>query len=847
MRKLARLITAAAGITTLTAGIPSIAAASVTAPVSNPIVVKKPFQDYLDERFSNGLHAGDNFSIAMNDIFTEGSGLEYTIIVQNDSVADVKEWRDFGSFRVGLKKQGTTMVNVIAKRPGEQAVVHERFRLTAAAAIGLDANGDGAGIDDVVKYFRAYPERFNRTEDYRNLLQAAVSSTVTAPNRAPLSPGNAEQLSLFAGSSISLNMNDYFRDEDGDLLTYTLQVQPQNGGGAANVTLSQDGTLAIEGISQSPNPVTATVTASDGVLTASHSFNITVTRVNHAPVAMSGTLSLMEDTSAAGTLVGTDADGDALTYRIEKQGSRGIATITNASTGEFTYVPHPNANGIDKFEFIVNDGTADSAKAEIIVTIEPVEDHIVVDPNNQLGINNDGIITLRKNQSAAIDMTRVFSNPDGKEVDYSYTDGYGLDINMEQDGYLIVKADEYTTGSSFQLGLRVKEAEEGNEWFTHYITINVGEGDDIENQMMAIDPQASLDLPLADYFALGGGNNWSMSVSNKDEATGSLNASVSGTTLNLRGLADGASKLVVSVDDGHGGVVSDEFIVFVGNWIPHDIGNVYIFSGEGNYYNSSIYLDEIFYDATEYRVTEIDSNILTFYRPLNEWFPALPYENSLNVSLAEPVPTTMTIEAKNEFGQTATYIVHMVWNSPPVYVGGHEPIIIRKGETYMLDMLNPIRFEDFEEDELEFSAGIDDNTTAEVREPSGAFIPIYGKRSGGSHIFLEAYDGVNHVYEGVPIGVLDVGDEYIIYDDIENERIKSIDISDKLTDMTGPYTVSLSENSLGVTGEITGSTLTLSVSWYDAQRQTDMITVTVSDGENYKEFNVYVYIPIPTV
>ncbi|CAH1225622.1 hypothetical protein PAECIP111893_05280 [Paenibacillus plantiphilus] len=844
MKKIAKLITAAAGITTLTAGIPSIAAASVTAPMNNPVGVKQHIQNYLSERFPNGLHAGESFSIAWNDIFEESSTLEYTIIVQNDSVADVKEWSGLGSLRIGLKKQGTTMVNIVAKRRGEQAsVYHERFRLTAAAPVGLDSNGDGAGIDDVVKYFKAHPERFTQAEDYRRLLQAAVDSTVTVPNRAPVSSDNTEEVSLFAGSSISLDMNDYFRDEDGDLLTYSLQVQPQNGGGAANVTLSGDGKLEIEGLNQSPNPVRATVTAGDGGLTASHSFIITVSKFNHAPVAESGALSVIEDTSATGTLVGSDADGDALTYRIDKQGTKGVVTITNASTGEYTYVPHPNANGSDTFEFIVNDGKADSAKATISVTIQPVEDPIVVDPNNQLGINNDGIITLSKNQSVAIDMTRVFSNPDKKKVDYRYSEGSGLDIHMESDGYLIIRADEeYTTADSYSVGLEVKERGESNEWFTHYITVNITEEEDLGNQSMNPDPLTAIDLPLANYFVLGGSNAWTLSVWNKDAATGSLSASITGTTLSLHGLADGASKLAVNLNDGHGSIISDEMIVYVGNWIPHDVGNVFMRFSETPYYHAQIDLNKIFYGATEYRVLETDdANIHSVSKPLLSWFSS-ESGHTLYVDLAESTPTTMTVEARNEFGQTAVYVVHMVWNNPPVYIGDHEPIIIRKGDTYLLNMLDPVRFEDPDGDELVFNAFIDDVTRAEVGEPSGSIIPIYGSEVGASHLFLEASDGVNviDIYPDIPIAVLGAQDEYVKFN---HTWVKSLDISTHLSGLTGPYTVSVSENDSIQSADITGSTLTLTAYPQYDNDQSDMVKVTVSDGTAIREFNIYVFIP----
>src|SRR6185369_16077352 len=104
-----------------------------------------------------------------------------------------------------------------------------------------------------------------------------------------------------------------------------------------------------------------TFTAHDASLASNvASVTITITAVNDAPVAANGTLTTPEDTPANGTLVATDVDGNALTYAIVTNGTKGTATITNAATGAFTYTPTANASGGDSVTFKVNDGTLDS-------------------------------------------------------------------------------------------------------------------------------------------------------------------------------------------------------------------------------------------------------------------------------------------------------------------------------------------------------------------------------------------------------------------------------------------------------------------------------------------------------
>jgi hypothetical protein len=96
--------------------------------------------------------------------------------------------------------------------------------------------------------------------------------------------------------------------------------------------------------------------------------------INRAPVAVDGALQTAEDTQGAGTLGASDADGDPLTYSIVANGTRGVATVTDAATGAFTYVPNANENGADSFTFRANDGKDDSNVATASVTITAVDD-----------------------------------------------------------------------------------------------------------------------------------------------------------------------------------------------------------------------------------------------------------------------------------------------------------------------------------------------------------------------------------------------------------------------------------------------------------------------------------------
>jgi uncharacterized repeat protein (TIGR03803 family)/VCBS repeat-containing protein len=92
------------------------------------------------------------------------------------------------------------------------------------------------------------------------------------------------------------------------------------------------------------------------------------------PQAQDGTLNAVEDTSADGTFVASDPNAAPLTFTIVSNGSKGTATLTNATTGAFTYTPNANQTGADSFTFRANNGTIDTNVATIDVSIESVND-----------------------------------------------------------------------------------------------------------------------------------------------------------------------------------------------------------------------------------------------------------------------------------------------------------------------------------------------------------------------------------------------------------------------------------------------------------------------------------------
>lgn len=76
--------------------------------------------------------------------------------------------------------------------------------------------------------------------------------------------------------------------------------------------------------------------------------------------------------SANSRLIAVDPQGDALVYRIVDAPRFGVAVITDANTGAFTYTANIDAPiGRDTFTWVANDGVEDSNLATITVNIHP--------------------------------------------------------------------------------------------------------------------------------------------------------------------------------------------------------------------------------------------------------------------------------------------------------------------------------------------------------------------------------------------------------------------------------------------------------------------------------------------
>jgi hypothetical protein len=125
--------------------------------------------------------------------------------------------------------------------------------------------------------------------------------------------------------------------------------------------------------SEGPSTNVIVTVASDGTVSITNSFEVIVTEVNVAPVAVNNSYFLTNSvlTVSASGVLGNDTDSDlpvnVLTAVLVSGTTNG--TLSLNSNGGFTYTPNNGFSGLDGFTYRANDGLANSAVAVVSITV----------------------------------------------------------------------------------------------------------------------------------------------------------------------------------------------------------------------------------------------------------------------------------------------------------------------------------------------------------------------------------------------------------------------------------------------------------------------------------------------
>jgi hypothetical protein len=193
---------------------------------------------------------------------------------------------------------------------------------------------------------------------------ATVSITVNPINDAPTAIDVNKTMDEDGGT---IDVETNYSDVDGDSdLTFTLVDAPSNGTATVGIPGTYTPNTNFNGTD------TFTYTVSDAEYTSDPAtVTITVNSVNDAPVASELNVTTNEDTAKEITLLGSDIDGDTLTYSITGQLGNGSISLDGDIA---TYTPNTNFNGTDTFTYVTNDGTNNSNTAIVTVNVTAVND-----------------------------------------------------------------------------------------------------------------------------------------------------------------------------------------------------------------------------------------------------------------------------------------------------------------------------------------------------------------------------------------------------------------------------------------------------------------------------------------
>jgi VCBS repeat-containing protein len=212
---------------------------------------------------------------------------------------------------------------------------------------------------------------------------ATVNIIVTPVNDAP----KVSAINVTMGKNTAKNIALLGSDIDGDTLTYAIVKTPTKG----TVTIS-GGTATYTPTANYSGTDSFTYKANDGTVGSAlpaATVSITVTAVNNAPTVSPINSTTDEDTAKAITLLGTDVDGNTLTYSIVTAPLHGEATVNG---GVATYTPTLNYHGVDSFTYKANDGTVDSLSATVALTVNAVNDVPIAMDDTPAAINEDTVL-----------------------------------------------------------------------------------------------------------------------------------------------------------------------------------------------------------------------------------------------------------------------------------------------------------------------------------------------------------------------------------------------------------------------------------------------------------------------
>ena len=388
-------------------------------------------------------------------------------------------------------------------------------------------------------------------------LTAEQSFTVTVPNRPPVATDTIPSRMLYKSETDTLDLAAWFADPDGDPLAWAAEAS--DAGVVALEVSASAATVIVIPLAEGETGVTVTATDPDG-LTAAQSFTVTVP--NRPPVATDTIPSRMLYKSEPDTLDLTahfsDPDDEPLTYAAAA--SDGSVVALQVSSTNATVIVTPLAEGETVVTVTATDPEGLTATQSFTVTVP-----------NRPPVATDSIPaqTLYKRDTAPLDLTRHFNDPDGDALKVEVGSTDTLVATATASGTtLTVRA-----GTTGEATLTVRVTDPGDLSASQSFAVTVLNRapvatDSIPEQALHRGPAQTLDLTA--HFADPDGDTLTYTASSSNPWV--VRVRIEGGDLLLTGWSVGTVDITVTATDPDSVTAQQTFAVTVSNRGPVAVG-----------------------------------------------------------------------------------------------------------------------------------------------------------------------------------------------------------------------------------------------------------------------------------
>lgn len=521
------------------------------------------------------------------------------------------------------------------------------------------------------------------------------------------------------GQAISGNAN--CSDPDGDALTYSLSVQPTQG----SVILDKStGAFAYTPKSDAAGNDTFKITATDGC----DDIVVTVVVHNETDVVIASQTSdvtVNQGKSTTGQLSASDADGDALTYSVSTQPTKGTLAL-NENTGAWTYLANSDAKGTDSFTISVTDGNVAKSLTYYLTINTPAE------------FSSSSKTSVTTNQGENYTDTVSATDADGDKLTYSVVQQGSkgtVTINPDTGRYVYVPTAGAAGDDTFVLGVS-----DGN--FTTELTVRI-----------------HIETPIT-----VSGDTQKAETSEGDIATGSVSASdPDGDALTYSISQQGAKGNAAISNDGKwsyfasNGAGEDFFIISISDGTHTVYVTVYVhIDSKPGFDQSSSNVSvghgqSVSGDAT---ATDADGDTLTYMVSTQPQYGTVDLNSTTGhftyTSLSNSASSRDSFVVAVTDGKTTAYMtVNVTVNNAPIA----QNVSITVGQGGSKD--GTVSATDPDGDALTYTIGSQGaKGTATVNTKTGAFTYVAGHDSIGDDAFtVVVSDGLNNTTVSVKVTI----------------------------------------------------------------------------------------------